>query len=168
LIPFFIFLFIIGIPVFTLETLLGQILRKGPIEIYSQIHKKYFGVGLSQVILQFILSVYYAIILCWSLYFFFQSFISPLPWMPYSEADNDIEKILNLYYFKNEILKQSEGIHEMGSINWDLFICLIITYLFIFICIYNGVETSSKAVYVTATAPFILSFILLFKYITLI
>ena len=164
MIPFFIFLFIIGIPVFTLETLLGQVLRKGPIEIYSQIHKKYFGVGLSQILLQFILSVYYAIILCWSLYFFYKSFDFPLPWTANSEAENVIERVLNINYFKDNVLKQSEGIHQMGSINWELFLCLIVTYLFIYICIYNGVETSSKAVYFTATSPFILTFIMLFKY----
>ena len=80
LIPFFIFLFIVGIPIFTLEAILGQLFKKGPVEVFDMIRKKFAGVGWASVIVSWIISLYYAIILCWSIFYFFQSFISPLPW----------------------------------------------------------------------------------------
>lgn len=58
----------------------GQLFRKGPVEIFEFINKKFKGIGWACIVISFIISIYYAIILCWSLQFFFQSFIFPLPW----------------------------------------------------------------------------------------
>ncbi len=73
------------------------------------------------------------------------------------------EDYINMDYFPKEVLRISEGIEFMGSINWNMAFCLIITYIMIFICIVEGVKTSSKVVYFTAPAPIILLIILLFK-----
>ncbi len=51
----------------------------------------------------------------------------------------------------------------MGEPVGHLFLCLIITYIMIYFCIYNGIDSSSKVVYVTAPAPIVLLVILLLK-----
>lgn len=38
------------------------------------------GVGVASVVLSFIVSIYYNLIITWSLYYFFNSFRDPLPW----------------------------------------------------------------------------------------
>lgn len=185
-----------AIPLFTLETILGQIFKKGPVEVFAMIRRQFAGVGWAQIIISWIISIYYAIILCWSVYYFFLSFISPLPWSSeamlqklsqsanftsntsntsnntylytppnntFNSTINQEENFVNLDFFPNEVLRISEGIHQMGSINWKMAGCLVITYILIFICIIEGIKTSSKVVYFTAPAPLILLLILLFK-----
>ena len=61
------------------------------------------------------------------------------------------------------MLQKSGGIENMGEVVGHLFICMIVTYIMIFLCIYNGINSSSKVVYVTAPAPLILLVILLIK-----
>jgi SNF family Na+-dependent transporter len=194
-IPFLIFFFLLAIPLFTLETLLGQVFKRGPVEVCGMIRKKFLGVGWASVVTSFIVSIYYAIILCWSVYFFFQSFIYPLPWSKEAAILNNVamgnstlfhennnvtdlstftnytnndesnieENFMNLDYFSKEVLKISEGITNMGSVNGGMALCLVITYILIFVCIYEGIHTSSKVVYVTAPAPIILLLVLFFK-----
>lgn len=156
-----------GIPLFTLEAILGQIFRKGPVEVFEMIRKKFKGVGWATVIVSFIVSIYYAIILSWSVYFFFLSFQNPLPWAPVEDNPNtDIStdsNFMNLNFFKEEILKISGGIEDMGEIDTNLMLCLILTYVLIYVCIAKGIQSSSKVVYFTAPAPIILLVILLFK-----
>ena len=51
----------------------------------------------------------------------------------------------------------------MGEPNGHLFVCLVVTYIMIYVCIYNGIASSSKVVYVTAPAPIVLLVILMIK-----
>ena len=175
--------------------MLGQVFKRGPVEVFEMIKKKFSGIGWASVVISWIISVYYAIILCWSVFFFFQSFISPLPWskeanlrqinLTYQFTNNtlnnnnsiynttvgmnnistsDIEEdYVNLDYFPKVVLRISEGINDMGSVNGNLALCLLITYILIFICISKGIKSSSKVVYFTAPAPIILLLILFFK-----
>jgi SNF family Na+-dependent transporter len=163
-IPFFLFLFAVGIPLFALEAILGQLFKKGPVEVFASIHKKYTGLGWATVIVSWFISLYYAIILAWSFYFFFASFASPLPWDNSEVAGEDaLDKVMNAHYFKSNVLQISESIASMGSINGKLLFCLLVTYISIFLCIYKGLESSSKVAYITAPAPILLLVILLFK-----
>jgi SNF family Na+-dependent transporter len=189
-IPFLIFFFLIAIPLFTLETLLGQIFKKGPVEVFAMIRKQFAGIGWAQIIVSWIISIYYAIILCWSVYYFFLSFTYPLPWSKeamlknlsanntlsrnytntsinssytFNQSVNEDEDYVNLDFFPKEVLRISSGIENIGSINWNMAGCLVITYILIFVCIIEGIKTSSKVVYFTAPAPLVLLLILLFK-----
>lgn len=159
---------------FMLEAMLGQMFKKGPVEVFDMVKKRFAGVGWGGVVISWVTSLYYAIILCWSVFYFFQSFISPLPWSQEAYAENNpdlstnttaasTEDYINFDYFKNEVIKMSAGIHDMGSINPSTFLCLIVTYVLIFICIFKGVESTSTVVYVTGPAPVVLMIILLIK-----
>lgn len=84
---FAILLIFIGIPVFYLETYLGQIFRHGPVEVFIHIHKKFTGVGWAMVLTTWMLSLYYAIILVWAYYYLFASFSIDLPWSNSGKVD---------------------------------------------------------------------------------
>lgn len=86
---FAILLFVIGIPMFYLETFYGQMLRHGPVETFIMINKKFSGVGWAMVATTWMLSVYYGLLLVWSYYFFFASFVSPLPWSNVNKFDDE-------------------------------------------------------------------------------
>ncbi|XP_067660755.1 sodium- and chloride-dependent glycine transporter 2-like [Haliotis asinina] len=61
----------------------------------------------------------------------------------------------------------SKGIHEIGSIKWEMALCLLASWFLIFICVVKGVRSVGKAVYVTATLPYIILTVLLIRGMTL-
>ncbi|XP_030837279.1 sodium- and chloride-dependent betaine transporter-like [Strongylocentrotus purpuratus] len=61
----------------------------------------------------------------------------------------------------------SEGIHDVGAVSWQLFLCLILAWFLIYLCICKGVKSSGKVVYVTVPFPYILLTILLVRAVTL-
>ncbi|TRY73528.1 hypothetical protein TCAL_03333 [Tigriopus californicus] len=64
-------------------------------------------------------------------------------------------------YFQKSVLVQSNGIEEMGSIQWHLALCLLAAWIVIFCCLIKGIKSSGKVVYFTATFPYFVLFILL-------
>lgn len=156
LIAFIISMFLICIPLFYAEIYLGQIFSKGPVETFSNLGPKFKGIGISSLLTTWLLSCYYGMVLTWVFYYFFCSFLSPLPWVKEGSQ-------INFNYFKVDVLNITDGIDNFGDFNFPIFFCLIVTYLSVFYCIRNGILSSSKIVYVTAPAPVIIMFILLIK-----
>ncbi|XP_017161340.1 sodium- and chloride-dependent creatine transporter 1 isoform X2 [Poecilia reticulata] len=79
LIPYLIIVFIGGIPVFFLEIALGQFMKQGGVSAWN-IAPLFKGLGLASMVIVFFCNTYYIMILVWGLYYFFHSFIDPLPW----------------------------------------------------------------------------------------
>lgn len=79
LIPYLITVICCGVPMFLLEVSLGQYMGQGGLTVWkiSPIAK---GVGWGAVIMSALLNVYYIIVLCWALFYFFQSLTTDLPW----------------------------------------------------------------------------------------
>lgn len=143
--------------------------------MFTYINKKFQGIGWASVVVSFFVSVYYAIILCWSVFFFFQSFLSPLPWSKEANlntlaqnitsnlTNSNNQEYVNMDFFPKEVLGITESISNMGGLNGHLALCLIFTYALIYFCIEEGIKSSSNVVYFTAPAPVILLFVLFFK-----
>ena len=66
-------------------------------------------------------------------------------------------------YFNRQMLglQISSGIEDIGNIKIDLAVCLAVVYFLMYICIYKGVKSTGKAVYVTATIPYLILLFLL-------
>ncbi|XP_038594853.1 sodium- and chloride-dependent GABA transporter 2-like [Micropterus salmoides] len=84
-IPYFVFLFFCGIPVFFLETALGQYTSEGGVTAWRKICPMFEGVGIASQVIVVYLNIYYIVVLAWAIFYLFYSFISPLPW---STCDN--------------------------------------------------------------------------------
>ena len=79
-IPYILMLFIVGIPLFYLETLVGQSLQKGPILAWYKICPNLWGIGLGGIVVTVYICLYYNVIISWVILYFFRSFQEPLPW----------------------------------------------------------------------------------------
>ncbi|XP_067650906.1 sodium- and chloride-dependent glycine transporter 1-like [Haliotis asinina] len=70
-------------------------------------------------------------------------------------------------FWQYKVLGISSGLDQLGSIKWELALCLFASYLVIFGCIVKGVVTIGKVVYVTATLPYVFLSVLLIRILTL-
>ena len=79
-IPYWMCLFLIGIPMMLLELSMGQKFQRGDIGVFRGIHPRLAGIGLASVIAAYCISFYYQVIIAWAVIYFFASFKNPLPW----------------------------------------------------------------------------------------
>ncbi|XP_037552074.1 sodium- and chloride-dependent GABA transporter 2-like, partial [Nematolebias whitei] len=68
---------------------------------------------------------------------------------------------------RRRALRISPGIDQMGSLNWDLAVCLLIAWAMCYFCIWKGVKSTGKVVYFTATFPYLMLIVLLIRGLTL-
>ncbi|KAI9531892.1 hypothetical protein NQZ68_037126 [Dissostichus eleginoides] len=88
MIPFLILVVLEGIPLLYLEFAIGQRLRKGSVGVWSAISPYLAGVGVASMIVSFVVGMYYNTIMAWMIWYFFNSFQSPLPWSQCPLNDN--------------------------------------------------------------------------------
>ena len=46
--------------------------------------------------------------------------------------------------FRRYVLQITDGIHDMGSLRWELLLCLFISWLAVFLCLFKGVKSLGK------------------------
>ncbi|KAM8802821.1 sodium- and chloride-dependent betaine transporter isoform 1-T5 [Rhynchonycteris naso] len=185
-IPYFIFFFTCGIPVFFLEVALGQYTSQGSVTAWRKICPLLQGIGLASVVIETYLNVYYIIILAWALFYLFSSFTSELPWTTCTNTWNTEHcmDFLNhsgastvtpsenftspvMEFWERRVLGITAGIHELGALRWELALCLLLAWVICYFCIWKGVKTTGKVVYFTATFPYLMLVILLVRGVTL-
>jgi len=182
LIPYFTMLLVCGIPLLYMELAVGQYTRLGPIEAMGKISPFFKGTGVATAIMSFLLSTYYNVIIAWALYYLVSSFYDPLPWIGCDNSWNtdkcwdgtlNATKPLNdtvsapQEFFDHKMLNMTEGIHDLGGIRWELLGCLAVAWLLIYFCLWKGLKSTGKVVYVTATLPYFLIGAFLFRALTL-
>jgi hypothetical protein len=45
---------------------------------------------------------------------------------------------------RNKVLAISEGIDQMGTVKWDLALCLLFAWIIVYACICKGIRSSGK------------------------
>ncbi|XP_044067768.1 sodium- and chloride-dependent taurine transporter-like isoform X1 [Siniperca chuatsi] len=188
LIPYFIFLFGGGLPVFFLEVALGQYTSEGGITCWAKLCPIFTGIGYASVVIVSLLNIYYIVILAWGLYYLFQCFQPELPWakckQPWNTeycVEDTVRKNKTLWlaanitnftspvteFWERKVLSISSGIEDIGPLKWDLALCLLAVWVICFFCIWKGVKSTGKVVYITATFPFVMLIVLLVRGVTL-
>ncbi|XP_027713150.1 sodium- and chloride-dependent betaine transporter [Vombatus ursinus] len=185
-IPYSIFFFICGIPVFFLETALGQYTSQGSITAWKKICPLFAGIGIASVVIEAYLNVYYIIILAWALFYLFSSFTSQLPWTTCTNfwnteycvdflncsgsgspvaSNNSTSPVIE--FWERRVLGITMGIHDIGALRWELALCLLLAWIVCYFCIWKGIKTTGKVVYFTAIFPYLMLIILLIRGVTL-
>ncbi|NXA34699.1 SC6A2 protein, partial [Eudromia elegans] len=190
LIPYILFLIIAGMPLFYMELALGQYNREGAATVWK-ICPVFKGVGYAVILIALYVGFYYNVIIAWSLYYLFSSFTFELPWTNCGNSWNSPNctdpKLFNAsvlgngtkyskykltpaaeFYERGVLhLHESRGIHDLGLPRWQLSLCLLVVVIILFFSLWKGVKTSGKVVWITATLPYVVLFVLLIHGITL-
>ncbi|XP_045448784.1 sodium-dependent nutrient amino acid transporter 1-like [Melitaea cinxia] len=182
LIPYIIVLILIGKPMYYLETVLGQFSSSNCVGIWA-LSPAMKGTGFAQTLGALYLVSYYVALIALCLYYLAMSFQEPLPWaqcdeswvdcVPSGESVNiraiegNATSSAELYFIKT-VLRQSDGIHDgIGVPLWDLTLCLLASWLIIYVIVARGVKSSGKAAYFLALFPYVVLIILLIRAVTL-
>uniref|UniRef100_A0A8C0GSG1 Transporter n=1 Tax=Chelonoidis abingdonii TaxID=106734 RepID=A0A8C0GSG1_CHEAB len=170
LIPYVIALIFEGIPLFHLELAIGQRLRKGSIGVWNTISPYFGGVGIGSLMVSFIVSLYYNTILAWVMWYFINSFQEPLPWSACPLNGNRTgyieechESTAVNYFWYRRALNIGSDITDSGNLQWWLVLCLAICWAIVYICTIRGIESTGKAIYVTAIFPYLVLTIFLIR-----
>jgi solute carrier family 6 amino acid transporter-like protein 5/7/9/14 len=79
IIPYVLMLVFVGLPLFFMELIVGQYVAAGPMKVWS-ISPLFLGIGAGMQMINFISSIYYNMLMGWSLYYLFASWQKELPW----------------------------------------------------------------------------------------
>uniref|UniRef100_H2ZHW7 Transporter n=1 Tax=Ciona savignyi TaxID=51511 RepID=H2ZHW7_CIOSA len=189
LIPYVIMLVFAGLPIFFMEVALGQFSSLGPTAVWK-FNPIFKGVGICMVILSSYVGIYYNVIIAYTVFYFFSSLTSNLPWescdnwwnnqtscskdfanltynsavQTYSNGVSPTEE-----YWKQYALHQAPGIDTAytGSPNVNLTLSLIVAWIVVFYSLIRGIKSSGKVVYFTALFPYVVLLILLIRGATL-
>ncbi|CAF1036776.1 unnamed protein product [Didymodactylos carnosus] len=227
LIPYMIFLCVIGIPMMYLELFLGQNYRCGNITLWGRISPSMKGIGVSSFLIVTAVTLFYTTIIAHAVFYLFASFREIMPWSLCSHSWNTLNCVERMRLNQNELdkinfvesnqitsyknmtnlfnlttmsplffssltnfsnnnnsnqslpiiqktssadeyyniymlgINRSSGLTNLSNIKLDLLLCLISIFILMYICIYRGVKSTGKAVYITAILPYLVLIILL-------
>ena len=193
LLPYFLALFLVGLPILVLEISLGQYYETGgkirlniaihsfaklvpiqqhlvqlflsDVDVFGGIHRRLRGVGLSSVACGLMLVTYYSMLIAWALHAFFDTFSADSIWHQEETVTTDQAK----EYFDNEIL----GINTVGEdmlptrIVWSNAGYSLLTWIIVFLCIAWGIKTTGRITYFTLGFPVLMLFVFLGRSVTL-
>lgn len=234
LIPYFVCLALLGLPLFILEMGLGQIYRQGTLGIWEKMGVPRFrGVGAAATIGSFFVGLYYNVILAWTAYYLGRTVLALpdgiLPWsdkvpgftcpdtvlFPSAGIANKtdlVDPVSGLFnpsyqnefwcpstgiptvasakdvpagfvmrtvrptscparaaseFWQSQALQQSSGLDDLGGFNYGLLASFAFAWVIVYFCVYQGVQSSGKVVYVTATLPYVILVAFFIRAITL-
>ncbi|XP_060929130.1 solute carrier family 6 member 4a isoform X1 [Limanda limanda] len=186
LLPYLLMAVFGGVPLFYMELALGQFHRSGCISIWKHICPIFKGIGFAICIIALYIAFYYNTIMAWALYYLLSSLRPTLPWTTctnswntancnsYMSTDHNVSwtnsstSPAEEFYTRHVLqVHLSPGLHDLGSVSWQLALCLLFIFTIVYFSIWKGVKTSGKVVWVTATFPYLVLLILLVRGATL-
>lgn len=233
LIPYFVALLCLGLPLFILELGLGQLYRQGTLGVWKKLGRpRLKGVGVAATVCTFLVSLYYCTILAWTLYYVGATIVAApsgiVPWSHLTEGFVCPETVLypsvevannpdlydaetNLFnptyrkdfwcppfgipsqwseynqslyvqtfrtptecparaavkFWEESVLQQTSGMDVLGGFQPGLLLAHTVTWILVYFIIFQGVGSSGKVVYVTATLPYVALFAFLIRGLTL-
>ncbi|XP_019911368.2 sodium- and chloride-dependent GABA transporter 2 isoform X2 [Esox lucius] len=169
------------------ETSMGQYTTQGSITCWRNICPLFEGLGYGSQVVVLYSSIYYIIILAWAFFYLFSSFSSELPWASCRnswntatclEFDRTVGGNLNRTvvgnitspekeFWERRVLNLTDSVSNLGNVRWELALCLLLSWIICYFCVWKGVKSTGKVVYFTATFPYVMLGVLLVRGLTL-
>ncbi|XP_068205011.1 sodium-dependent nutrient amino acid transporter 1-like [Palaemon carinicauda] len=189
LIPYILVLMFIGKPLYYMELCMGQFASAGSVRVWD-ISPAFRGVGFGQAIATWAVVTYYVSLMGLTVYYFFASFSSTLPWslcgnwstalcVDYTKNSSLVAVSQNVnatslvtsaedYFIKEVLQLDPNGLaNGLTAPEWRLSLCLLFSWVILFLVMAKGVQSSGKAAYFTALFPYVVLFIMLIRGATL-
>ncbi|XP_042284063.1 sodium- and chloride-dependent betaine transporter-like isoform X1 [Thunnus maccoyii] len=190
LVPYGLLAVVVGIPLFLLESTVGQYTQEGFVTCWRKFCPLAQGIGYGHLVLK-LYDFSYIIIQVWALFCLVFSFRSQLPWVTCDNTWNTVncmglQTLDSMWpnvtinqtmltnttsaateFWERRVLAMSGGIEELGSVRWELVLCLLASWVFTYFSIWKSVRSSAKVAYFTATFPYVMLLILLIRGLTL-
>ncbi|CAM4716684.1 unnamed protein product [Leuciscus chuanchicus] len=172
LVPYFILLILIGIPLFFLELAVGQRIRRGSIGVWNYVCPRLGGIGVSSLMVCGFVGLYYNVIIGWSIFYFFQSFQYPLPWSACPIRKNGTQSIVEpecekssatTYYWYRETLDITSTIADSGGLNWRMTLSLLGAWIIVCLAVIRGIQSSGRVMYFSSLFPYLVLFCFLVR-----
>ena len=148
-IPFLSFYFLLGIPILTIESALGQIFKSSPIGLFTIIKEKIdinynYSIMTIKVITLFIayvIVIYFSSLTAQIMHYFLLCFSTTLPWNYQLNTD----KLYHSSFFKTKFINhdsthQNFDIFRLGEINYHKLISTFITWIIFYILIISNLD----------------------------
>ncbi|KAK3523940.1 hypothetical protein QTP70_016751 [Hemibagrus guttatus] len=187
-IPYILFAVTCGVPLFMLDVCIGQYTKQSPAKFWGRLCPLAEGFGYGSWVVTLYSSIAYNMILAWGLFYLISSLTSTLPWTTCGNhwntencvelTSNQTNMILNstqgnssissvIEFWEGRVLNISQGIDILGDLNWEILLCLLASWVACYFCIWKGVKSTGKAVYFTATFPYVMLLLLMLRGLTL-
>ncbi|MBN3310376.1 S6A13 protein, partial [Amia calva] len=186
LVPYILFIVVCGVPLFLMESAIGQYTCQGGITCWKKMCPLFEGIGYAGQLILVYSCICYIFLLAWALIYLYFSFSEELPWASCSNIWNTDACVefnkRNLTanwtlsmntssaateFWERRILSISKGIEELGEVRLEIMLALVIMWVICYFCIWKGVRSTGKVVYFTATFPYLMLLILLIRGLTL-
>lgn len=186
LVPYVLFLLSCGIPQFLMETAMGQYTSQGCITCWRHFCPLFEGIGYATQVVIAYAAVSYIVIQAWAFFYLFHSFSAEIPWASCKNTWNtencvEFDKTNSssnwtasvnattpaTEFWERRVLGISDSIEHIGSLRWELVLCLLLAWIICYFCVWKGVRSTGKVVYFTATFPYVMLVVLLVRGLTL-
>uniref|UniRef100_A0A8C4WKI4 Transporter n=1 Tax=Gopherus evgoodei TaxID=1825980 RepID=A0A8C4WKI4_9SAUR len=144
-------LLVVGIPLFFLELAAGQSIRQGSIGVWQHFSPRLVGIGFASCVVCGFVSLYYNVIIAWSLFYLGNSLRATLPWASCPLRANRsqpepecAQSSPTTYYWYREALDVSESIGAGGGVNLALAGCLLGAWALVCGALIRGIKSSGK------------------------
>ena len=154
LIPYFVALLTAGIPLLILEHAIGRRAQAGAPTALKRMNKKAEPLGWWALATSFVIVSYYCVVLAWVVNYMYSSF-------------NLACRDRSADYFYGDLLKLTDSPGQLGGFSVPVLIALAITWIIVWLSLYNGVKTVGKVVLWTVPLPIVLLIILVIRAVTL-
>ncbi|KRX44977.1 Sodium-dependent serotonin transporter [Trichinella murrelli] len=180
LVLYFVIFIFCGLPLFYMEMALGQFHRCGCISIWKRLVPLFKGVGYATCLIDVYMGCFYNTIISWALFYLSSSFKWPFPWqscdnvwntencvpdnanVSLGNASSNYTNAAEEFFLRRVLeIQNSDGLDNLGNIRWPLLLCLLVIYTIVYFAIWRGPLSSGKAVWFTATVPYVALFALL-------
>lgn len=155
-------LLVVGIPLFFLELAAGQRIRQGSIGVWQHFSPRLVGIGFASCVVCGFVSLYYNVIIAWSLFYLGNSFRATLPWASCPLGANRsqpepecAQSSPTTYYWYRKALDVSESIGAGGGVNLAMAGCLLGAWALVCGALIRGIKSSGKVLYFSSLFPYV-------------
>ncbi|KAM4740548.1 sodium- and chloride-dependent GABA transporter 2-like isoform 2-T2 [Anableps anableps] len=165
---------------------MGQYTSQGCITCWRHFCPLFEGIGYATQVVIAYAAVSYIVIQAWAFFYLFSSFSAEVPWASCRNSWNtescvefDKKNMSSNWtapanattpateFWERRVLGISQGIEEIGSLRWELVLCLLLAWIICYFCVWKGVRSTGKVVYFTATFPYVMLVVLLARGLSL-